>query len=176
MIHSTPTKRRRTRKQIKSDRLWKHWLYWLGDGPFFNSKLETLIDYNPDLYRAAFERYQSHGKRALTAEELEGIQPLLNGQKSKEILLTSLAIESMEFWAEGCGWIHPWRHTLESPGDRPMDRLTKVAILRCIRSLKEDSIGFFIRHPGIESHRKERYLAIRLNATESLTQTAIKEP
>lgn len=156
---------KKTRKQIRKERQWKHWLYWLGDGPFFDSNLKEIQGYDPEKYRQAFHKFQTHGVSKLTVEEQDGIKPLVDAQKCKEIFLTSLALESLEWWSCGHGWIHPWRHTVQINKTDPkkMDRITLVAIARTIRKIREDSYGFFARHPGIREDVKARFLAIRLS-------------
>ena len=156
-----------TRKQIKANRLWKHWLYWLGDAVPFGPDLKPIPNYNPEQWRSAFERYQTLGSGGISSEALWHIAPLIAAQRSKEVFLTSLAQESLEFWASGFGWSAPWYHTLECGRSdaRRMDRLTRVAILRTMRSIKADPVGFFSRHPGIKQHTKERYFALFLDTT-----------
>lgn len=154
---------RRTRKQVRADRQWKHWLYWLSPTPFTKG-LRPLENYGPEPFRDAFNRFQSSGASTLTPEELDGIHPLVCAQKAKEVFLTSLAEESMEWWSKGDGWIYPWLHTLaeRKNGEKPMDRLTLVAILRTMKSIQQDSLGFFLRHPGIKESLRQKYLATRL--------------
>lgn len=164
---------RRTRKQIKADRLWKHWLSWMGEP--FGPDLKRIKNYDPSKFRDAFEMFQTHGRRALSESQLYGIEPLLAAQKAKEATLTSMAIESMEWWSKGGGWAIPWLDTLSraKEGER-MDRLTRVAILRTIKSIAKDPHNFFSRHPGIPDKLKERYFNYRaaslgdaLNSTQS---------
>lgn len=158
---------KRTRQHIRSDRLWKHWLYWLGDNPPFALNLQGPIpDYKPEDHRKTFEYFQTHGAKTLSSADLVGIYPLLCAQKSKEILLTSLATESMDWWAKSDGWAYPWLHTLDTrkEGRNPMDRLTYVAILRTMKNLAKDPHGFFERHPGIPADLKALYFAQRAAA------------
>lgn len=149
---------KRTRKQIKSDRLWKHWLYWLGEHPAFDHNLKEIKDYNPELYRNAMKNYQTHGRKALSNDEFYGVKPLLDAQKAKEIFLTSLAEESLEYYCKRWGWILPWQHTIDGGRRENIDRLTKVAILRTIKSIQKDPFDFFQRHPGIKPHIKQKYI------------------
>jgi hypothetical protein len=149
-----------TRKQVRANRLWKHWLSWLPEKPF-DPDLRRIDDYDPKLYRRAFEWFQSNGRRGLTPDQLRGIHPLIDAQKAKEITLTSLAEESMEWWANGWGWIHPWSSTLESGR---IDRLTRVAVLRTMKSIEQDPHAFFERHPGISQEKKWRYFRQRVAA------------
>ena len=150
---------KKTRKQVRSERLWKHWLYWLSESPF-GRDMRPLAGYSPEQYRGAFEHFQSSGRKGLTETDLEGIHPLLCAQKAKEVFLTSLAEESMEWWAKGWGWIHPWQHTLDTRREgKPLDRLTHVAILRTVKKLAKDPFAFFQRHPGIPDELKLRYLS-----------------
>jgi len=158
------------RNKIRKDRVWNNFLYFCNfkKWPAFIN-LKEITDYNPEDYREAFERYQTGGKHALkNAQELLYIQPILDGQRQKEILLDSLAEESMEYWAKGWGWIYPWVHTL----DMKVDRLTKVAILRSLRTMlgtklncteyhPENILNFFVRHPGIKPKTKKRFLDLR---------------
>jgi hypothetical protein len=146
---------KKTKRQIRQDRTWKHFLFWLGNGPHFIN-MQQSSDYNPEQWRAAFERYQSQGKSALSNDELAGIQPLIDGQRQKEICLNGHVAESMEWWAWHQGWIHPLRDSLIRGG---YDRLTKVAILRMIRSMRDDLVGFFARHPGLDESVKSRHFA-----------------
>lgn len=159
-LNNRPNKR--TRKQVRSDRLWKHWLSWLGEP--FGPDLKRIEGYNPEAYRAAFERFQTHGKAGLTADELYGIHPLIAAQKAKEVTLTSMAQESMEFWSKGLGWDVPWKHTCRTRkiDNPPMDRLTYAAILRTRKAIEQNPFAFFMRHPGIPEQMKQRYLAYRI--------------
>jgi hypothetical protein len=146
----------RTRKQVKADRLWKHWLSWLGEP--FGIDLRPIPNYDPSCFRVAFEHFQTHGRKGLTEHELCGIHPLLCAQKAKEITLTSMAEESMEYWSKGWGWVTPWLHTCNQvKSGEKMDRLTYVAILRTIKSIAKDPHGFFERHTGIDPKTKARY-------------------
>jgi len=153
--------RRRTRKQVRADRLWRHWLSWMGEpcGP----DLKRIEGYQPNEYRSAFERFQTHGRKGLSQDELYGIHPLLAAQKAKEVTLTSMAEESMEWWAKGNGWAIPWHDTLErvKSGEK-MDRLTRLAILRTMKSITKDPHDFFERHPGISAELKQRYFSYRV--------------
>ncbi len=145
---------KKTRKQIRRDRLWKHWLSFLSKkcyGPDF----KEIKDYNPELWRNAFEKFQTYGKSKLTKEEIYNIEPLIAAQKSKEITLTSLAEESMWYWSTGGGWIYPWLGSLQ----KPIERLFRVAILRTMRKIRDSgSLEFFLSHPGISEETKTRYL------------------
>ena len=157
------------RTKTRKDRTWNHFIYYSDFSkwsPFINMK--EIKDYNPEHWRVAFEMYQEKGRKFITPEEYDFIQPILNGQRTKEIMLDSLAEESMEFWAKGWGWIIPWVHTLETV----TDRLTKVAILRTLRKIlgtklnsrdyhPESIIEFFKRHPGISEKSKQRYFDVR---------------
>lgn len=157
---------RRTRKQIKADRLWRHWLSWMGEP--FGPELKPISNYNPSRYRRAFEQFQAHGRKGLSAEDQYGIEPLLSAQKAKEVTLTSMAIESMEWWSKGHGWAIPWLDTLERvKGGEKMDRLTRVAILRTVESISKDPHGFFERHPGITPELKQRYFSYRVASLET---------
>lgn len=149
----------RNRKQIKADRLWKHWLYWLPE-QCFGPDLKEIENYDPEKYRKAFEHFQTKGRKGLTEEEIYHIHPLIEAQKRKEITLSSLAEESMEWWSNLKGWIYPWLHTIENKGT--MDRLTFIAILRTIKSIAKDPHDFFLRHPGISQQTKHRYFTQRV--------------
>ena len=152
---------RRTRKQVRADRLWRHWLSWIGDphGP----DLKRIKGYQPERYRSSFERFQTHGRKGLSEDELYGIHPLLAAQKAKEVTLTSMAEESMEWWAKGNGWAIPWYDTLKRvKNGEKMDRLTRVAILRTMKSIAKDPHDFFERHPGISAELKQRYFSYRV--------------
>jgi len=152
----------KTRKQIRADRLWMHWLSFLGEP--FGPDLKRIEDYNPETYRGAFERFQTHGRSVLSEDETRGINPLIGAQKSKEVMLTMMAEESMEWWSKGHGWAIPWMHTCATRklGDKPMDRLTYVAILRTMKSIAKDPVDFFTRHPGISPEIKRRYFGYRV--------------
>jgi hypothetical protein len=149
--------KRRTRKQVKADRLWRHWLFWLSDTPM-GRDLRLLENYNPERWRKAFEWFQSYGPLVLAEDELDGIYPLICAQRAKEVVLTSLAEESMEWWAKGQGWVYPWLHTLQTKG---LDRLTRVAILRTMKSIAKDPVSFFNRHPGLTPKTKERFFSLK---------------
>lgn len=141
---------------IRRDRLWKHWKSWLSS-PLFDINGNRLDAYDPEPWRAAFERFQSHGKSALTDAEYAGIWPLICAQKNKEITLTSLVDESMEWWANRWGWIYPFLSFL---GESGVDRLTRLAVLRIMKGVAQDSLGFFLRHPGIPEDRKMKRIAM----------------
>ena len=161
----------RTRKQIKSDRLWRHWLYWVGDAIPFGPDLKPIQNYDPNQWRSEFERFQSKGPSGMSSDVLWHIAPLIAAQRAKEVFLTSLAEESLEFWSEGAGWALPWLHTIDTRNrDRPMDRLTYVAILRTMKSIKVDPLNFFMRHPGISEKRKKEALAVRVASIDASLQ------
>ena len=151
---------KKRKRQIRRDRTWNHFLYWLSDLKFHSNFTKWVEPYNPEDHRLDFEEYQSHGARNLTAEQIEGIKPLLDGQVSKEITLNLLVEESMEWWAHGAGWTYPFLSFLSFKNDR----LTKVAVLRIKKQLQEDNIGFWMRHPGISEDSKQKYLSIYLGA------------
>lgn len=142
---------KRTKKQIKKDRWWKHIKWWLKPPFFINLKQDE--NWNPDEWRNAFERYQSNGSKALSEDELNGIQPLIAAQIQKEACLSSHACEAMEFWAAGQGWSIPIWDSLKRGG---YDRLTRLALLRMRRAMENDVIAFFKSHPGIPEAIKER--------------------
>lgn len=144
-----------TRKQIKKNRTWNHFKWWVGDGPHFIDNKE-VVDYEPEKWRDAFERYQSYGPKALTTEEHINIKPLLDGQRQKEICLNGHVAECMEWWAHHRGWIWPLRDSLLRG---KYDRLTRLAMLRMMRSMSEDIVGFFERHPGIEDDVRQRHFS-----------------
>lgn len=147
----------KTKKQIRQDRLWKHFKSFLDDR-IWDSQMGEIHGYDPEPWRDAFFRYQSNGSKGLTADELEGIKPMVDAQKAKEITLTSLAIESMEWWSVGAGWIYPWLDVLNRG---VKDRLFKVAIMRTMKNIAKDSVTFFKHHPGIPEATKQRYFDIR---------------
>ncbi len=149
--------KRRTRKQVKADRLWWHWLFWLSDTPM-GRDLKPIENYRPEEWREPFDRFQSCGASCLSSRELDSIYPLICAQRAKEVVLTSLAEESMEWWAKGDGWIYPWLHTLQTKG---LDRLTRVAILRTMKSIAKDPVDFFNRHPGLTPKTKERFFSLK---------------
>jgi hypothetical protein len=158
------------RKQVKSNRLWKHWLHWLAED-VFDENLKRIEGYDPEAFREAFQRFQTHGSKALTEDEVRGIKPLKDAQKAKEFFLTSLAEESMEWWAKGDGWIYPWIHTLDTRKQgRPLDRLTIVAILRTMKTIRRSPHDFFERHPGISQELKARYFSIRFSTLSNETE------
>lgn len=166
---------KKSRKQIRSDRLWKHWLYWLKP-PYFGPDWKELPNYDPEEYREAFHAFQTHGSGAVPHEKHAGLAPLVAAQRAKEVFLTTLALESFEWWAKGWGWEHPWQHTLEmgKTDQKKMDRLTKVAILRTIKSIRPDPLDFFDRHPGITAEEKVRFFGVReatLGAANSVPDT-----
>jgi hypothetical protein len=157
------------RKQIRKDRLWKHWLYWLSDDAF-DHNLKKIENYDPEKYRNAMDKWQTHGRKALTDDEFQGVKPLIDAQKAKEIFLTSLAEESAEFWSKGWGWIYPWQHTIDmrNTDSKKMDRLTYVAILRTMKSIAEDPHDFFERHPGIKPEIKDRFFSYRVDSLDCI--------
>lgn len=160
-----------TRKQIRKNRWWKHILGHLPQ-QIFGTDLRRLENYDPEKWRGAFEDFQSNGLGNLSPEEREGIHPLIQAQRQKEILLTELATECMEYWANGWGWMIPIRSTLD--GEPKLDRLTKVAILRMMKTMEENYpvgvVDFFCRHPGIKESQRQRYLAVFLAASAKATK------
>ena len=152
---------KKTRQEVRKNRLWKHWLFWMGEP--FGPDLKRMDGWEAERYRAAFERFQSLGAKALSPDELRGIHPLIAAQKAKEVLLTSLAEESLEYWAKGWGWRVPWQHVCDTRniGRKPLDRLTYVAMLRTMKSIAADPVAFFDRHPGISTRTKERYFGLK---------------
>lgn len=149
-----------SKKQIRKNRTWKHFLFWLGSGPHFID-MKQAKGYNPEQWRDAFERYQSQGPKALSEQELAGIQPLLDGQRQKEICINGHVAEAMEWWASHQGWMHPLRDSLLRGG---YDRLTRLSLLRIIRGLTDDTMSFFQRHPGLDEKVKQRHFLTYANS------------
>ena len=161
---------KKRKQKIRKDRVWNHFMYWCdfeNNKPFID--LQVVVDYDPNDWRDAFERYQTNGAKALSTIELKFIEPIVNGQRIKEITLNGLATESLEFWANSWGWIYPW---IDSLTREPFyDRLTKVAILRTIRKMQggkkghynpNSVIDYFMSHPGISEKTKQYYLNLKL--------------
>lgn len=151
---------RLTRQQIRKNRWWKHILFHL-PSRIFGPDLREIHGYDPEPWREAFERFQARGRSVLSKEEISGIHPLISAQKCKEILLTSLADECFEWWSNGWGWMGPLDDTLYRKDDAPLDRLTRVAILRMKRTMLETAastsiVDFFSRHPGISESKKQK--------------------
>jgi len=148
---------KKAKNQIRKNRLWKHWLYWLGEPPYWDNWHEYK-NYDPEKFRDAFEKFQTHGRPALSEEEWFGIQPLKNAQNQKEFVLTGLCEEALEFWAQNMGWVHPLNHYVSTS----KDRLTKVAVLRIIKRIQEDGAEtFLLGHPKIPQKRKEYAMAVK---------------
>ena len=147
-----------TRKQIKANRSWKHWLYWLEPEPWGEDG-QRIKNYDPEKYREAFNYFQSNGRRGLTDDQVTGIYPLIQAQKAKEITLNMMVEESMYFWSDGGGWRTPWRCTLDlnKTDTKKFDRLTLVAILRIMRSIDADPLDFFARTTSISPQIKIKY-------------------
>ncbi len=151
-VKRTPKK---IKNQRKKDRLWKHWLYWLGQPPYWDNWHEYK-SYNPEKFRIAFENFQTHGRKALSDEDWFGIQPLISAQNQKEFFLTGVCEECLEFWSQNCGWIWPLNHSISLE----KDRLTKVALLKIRKRILEDgSETFLLGHPKISAKQKEMALA-----------------
>jgi hypothetical protein len=43
------------KKQIRKDRTWKDFLFWLGNAPYYYDHKE-LLNYDPEKWRDAFEK------------------------------------------------------------------------------------------------------------------------
>lgn len=158
-----------TKQEIRKNRWWKHILSYL-PSKVFGFDLRRIQNYNPEQWRDAFERFQSSGIKALMPFEREGIDPLISAQRGKEIFLTAIATECMEFWSNGWGWMIPINDVLQKRvGEPSLDRLTRVAILRMRKTMLENYpvgvVDFFCRHPGIKESQRERYLAVFLANT-----------
>lgn len=148
---------KKQKQQIRKNRLWKHWLRWLGEAPYWDNWHEYK-DYDPEKFRDAFEKFQTHGRSVLTDDEWFGIQPLKNGQNQKEFVLTGLCEEALEFWSQNLGWIYPLSHY----ASQEKDRLTKVAVLRIIKRIEEDGAAkFLLGHPKIPQKRKDYAVATK---------------
>jgi len=150
---------KRTSKKIKNqrkkDRVWKHWLRWLGKPPYWDNLVEYK-NYDPEKFRESFENFQTHGPKSLTGDELVGIQPLISGQNQKEFFLTGVCEECLDFWSHNAGWIHPLRHSISLE----KDRLTKVALLKIEKRIKQEGAEtFLLNHPRISVKQKEMALA-----------------
>ena len=139
-----------SKKEIRNMRLWQHFKYYL-PVKVFNSRLSVIEDYNPEIHKNNFFKYQSYGRKSLSESELEGIKPLIDAQALKEIFLNSLVIETLEWDANGWGWIYPINSTLSGK----LDRLTRLAILKIKKGLSGDKdeftfadrLDFYQRHP-----------------------------
>lgn len=138
------------RKQIKQNRLFNHFKSYIPD-KIFGSDLREIINYNPDLYRDLFLKYQSYGRKSLSSIELENIKPLVDAQSLKEITINSIIMETFEWDSRGWGWIYPINNILSSK----LDRLTKLSLLRIKKRLYgenelltfADRLIFYISHP-----------------------------
>lgn len=147
---------RLSRKIIRQNRLWSHFLYWLGDGPHFHSDGSRWDDYEPERWRKTFLNFQSNGRRGLSPDEIDGITPLIDGQRRKELTLNSLVIEMLIWDSEGWGYIHPAMHVLETK----MDRLTRLSVLRTLNNIRQCEgfgrrVWWYIKHPVRKKNRTE---------------------
>lgn len=140
----------KSKKQIKQDRLWEHFKYFLPD-KIFKSDLTKWHNYNPELYKQIFLDYQSYGRKNLTLEQLENIKPLLDGQRQKEIFLNSVVMEIFEWDSKGWGWIYP----IDSILSEKLDRLTRLSLLKIRKRLRgknknlyfPNRLNFYLSHP-----------------------------
>lgn len=147
-----------TKKEIKNNRLWEHFKSFISY-PIFDSKLRKIENYDPEQYKEAFFHFQTHGRKGLTAEQIEGIKPLIDAQKNKEITLNSLIMEIFELDSKNWGWIYPINSILSYK----MDRLTRLAILRIKRRLQPKNefygfgnrLEFYLSHPIRELWKSE---------------------
>lgn len=140
-----------SKKQIRQNRLWRHFKLFITE-PIFDNESRKITNYNPELYKEAFLQYQTSGAKGLSEEQLEGIKPLIDAQKQKEITLNSLVMETFEWDSKGWGWTYPISDVLSR---KELDRLTVLAILRIKRQLQNksgektfvDRLEFYKRHP-----------------------------
>lgn len=148
-----------TKKEIRKKRDSEHWKFWLPD-PLFDWEGKKTTDYDADKWIPAFLVFQSHGRGPLSEDEWNGIQPLISGQRNKEITISSIIEESMEFWANGWGCLVPLRHTFDTnkTDARKLDRKTLAAMIKIFRQIREDSVGFFKRTSAISEDKKTRYI------------------
>jgi hypothetical protein len=141
------------KKQIRKNRTWKHFLSWLGNAPYY-FELKEIKDYQPEKWRDAFERFQTFGPKSLTVEEFIHIQPLISGQKAKEICINGHVEEAMDWWSSLQNWSIPFKDSLLRGG---YDRLTRLSLLRIMKSIQEDGIGFFSKTTSIDGNIKSRF-------------------
>lgn len=143
---------RESRKKIRHDRLWRQFTSFIGE-PIFHRDLSKWPDYNPEPFRDAFFRYESHGAKALTASELEGIWPLICAKKNLTNTINMLVEETFDWDSKGWGWIYPLSDTLRRKGE--LDRLTRLALLKIMRALKRcrgsfERLEWYLKHPARE--------------------------
>ena len=131
----------------KRDQLWRHFVSWL-PAVCFRRDQTRWDDYDPEPWRDAFFRFQTHGESRLNKDELDGIWPLICAQKNKEITLNSIVLETMEWDASGWCWFFPLRDILS----RQLEPLTRLALTK-IHDALDSGGGFggrcewYMKHP-----------------------------
>ena len=99
---------------------------------------------------------QTHGPKKLTQDQLQRIEPLIWGQKCKEITIKSLVEEMSDWWTQGWGWSYPINHTLENiKGDWTF----KLSVLKIRQRIVERGFLEFLKtYPGFSHEERVRYL------------------
>ena len=102
-----------------------------------------------------FFDYSSFGKKHLTDGQIEKIQPLIEGQKSKEITIKMVVCEMSEWWSNGWGWIYPLWDMIENESDPVMLKVWR----HFERIINRDGFEFFLRdYSGLSLEEKGKYV------------------
>lgn len=108
-----------------------------------------------------FHTLQSEGKKSLSAEQLDSLEPLIWAQKSKEITIKGLVSEMAEWWCKGWGWWYPMEATVTTIKG---DWMFKAALLRIRRQIETKGfLGFLESFTGLSFSEKQRYVGFRLS-------------
>ena len=107
-----------------------------------------------DVFNLFFE-YSSFGKKVLTTEQIEKIEPLINGQKTKEITIKLVVQEMSEWWSNGWGWGYPLYHMIENETDPIMLKVWN----RFIYLINKNGYCDFLEEfSGIDDRDKKKYI------------------
>jgi hypothetical protein len=132
---------------IKYIREYRHWQYWSG--------IDDITEIFDD-----FLLIQTYGKRCLSEERYNHIQPLIWAQKTKEITIKNIIEESIEFWLNGEGAIIPILCVFENNkmDGIKMDRKTLKTIIKIYRKILLSPYDFFTSYTGISKEQKIKML------------------
>ncbi len=122
---------------------------------------------------AAFKKRETHGKKSLTKEASDLIEPLFDAKKGYEITIKTLWEEMAEYWSMGYGWDAPLRATIsdvwkrrdgyDKDGNPQMDFRSNRVFLRALFKIRRSIIdNYFLKallsYTGFDIEQRNRYL------------------
>jgi len=102
-----------------------------------------------------FFEYSSRGRKRLTPEQILQIEPLIDGQKIKEMTIKMMVCELSEWWSNHWGMLGLLWHLQEIESDHFM--------FQVLRKFEQDIeqkgfMNFLYDYSGLSDDEKEKYV------------------